>query len=68
MIKQKFENIFKIEMTENNVREIMSKPFKNVFHDSPEMLLNWKNKQAKPLNELENRALTCIYFKDDLKL
>ena len=64
MIKNKFESIFNREMTEENVKELMRKPFKTKLHGSPEMLMNWKKHQPKPVNEIENKALTCIYFGD----
>lgn len=64
MIKSKFESIFKHDMTEDFINDLMKRPLKKKFGDMIEQMSNWKKYQPKPKDKLEDRALTCIYLKD----
>lgn len=66
MIKSKFEEIFKQDMTEDFINDLMKRPLRKKFGDMLEQISSWKKFQPKPVNNLENKALTCIYLREYL--
>lgn len=61
-ISEKFVSIFNVDMSEDSVSRLMKLPVKKSL-DIWQGLYNWKKYQHKPINDLENRALTLIYLK-----